>query len=348
MDRRDFLKNGLAVAAGAVAVGSVGTACAKTDTQAPSAARQAPSTAPEAPSAKPSGTARVGFCTDPKVRAGDGLDSGRVAELLGKTLAAAVGVGDGVSALRTIVSEKDVVGLKINCIAGPPLSTSRELIEALVTLLGKVGVTADRVIVFERSERDIQKGGFTVRTSGGPLFLGNNSPSVGFETEPTISGGVGSCLSRIVTQHITALINLGLVKDHALAGVAGGMKNLYGIIHNPNKYHDNNCDPFVADVLAFPVVQQKLRLTVLEGITAQCEGGPGYQPEFAWPLNSCLASTDVVALDRISWDVIEEQRRRKGLPTLTGAGRSPKWLSTAAARHLGVDDRQRIEVVRGG
>jgi Uncharacterized conserved protein len=342
MDRRDFLKNGLAVAAGSIALGSVGTACAKTDNP------KAPSAAREVPGDKPSGKARVSFFTDSKVRKGDGLDSGRVAELLSKTLAAAVGVGDGVSALRTVVSEKDVVGLKINCIAGPPLSPTRELIEALVDLLGKVGVTRDRVIAFERSERDIKKGGFEVCTSGGPLFLGHDSPGAGYEEEPTISGSIGSCLSRIVTRRITAFINVGLVKDHALAGVGGGMKNLYGIIHNPNKYHDNNCDPYVANVLAFPVVRQKMRLTVLDGITAQCEGGPGYQPEFAWPLNSFLASTDVVALDRILWDVIEEQRKQKGLPTLTEVGRPPKWLATAAAHHLGVDDRQKIELVRGG
>jgi hypothetical protein len=347
MDRRNFLKNGLAVAAGSIAVGSVGTACAKTDKQkTPSAAPEAP--VKEAAYATISGKARVSFFTDSTVRKGDGLDAGRVAELLGRTLAAAVGVGDGVSALKKLVSEKDVVGLKINCIAGPPLSPTQATIEALVALLGKVGVTRDRVIAFERSERDIRKGGFTVRTSGGPLFLGHDSVGAGYEEEPTISGAVGSCLSRIVTQRITALINVGVVKDHSLAGVGCGMKNLYGIIHNPNKYHDNNCDPFVVDVLAFPVVQQKLRLTVLDGITAQCQDGPGYQPQFAWPLNSFLASTDVVALDRIAWEVIEEQRKLRGLPTLTEAGRPPKWLSTAHARQLGVTDRQKIEVVRGG
>jgi uncharacterized protein (DUF362 family) len=347
MDRRNFLKNGLAVAAGSIALGGVGTACAKSDN------KKAPSTAPEAPAqqvtgAKTNGKPRVSFFTDSKMRKDGGLDAGRVAELLSKTLAAAIGVGDGVAALRTVVSEKDVVGLKINCIAGRPLSPAHETIEALIALLGKVGVTPDRVIAFERSERDIRKGGFTVRTSGGPLFLGNNSPGAGFEDEPTISGSVGSCISRIVTQRVTVFINVGLVKDHALAGVAGGMKNLYGIIHNPNKYHDNGCDPFVADVLAFPVVQQKMRLSLLDGITAQCQDGPGYQPEFAWPLDSLLCSTDPVALDRIAWEVIEEQRKVRGLPTLTEAGRTPKWLSTAAARHLGVDDRQKIELVRGG
>ena len=42
----------------------------------------------------------------------------------------------------------------------------------------------------------------------------------------------------------------GVVKDHDLAGVSAGLKNWYGVIHNPNKYHDSCCDPYVADVVA--------------------------------------------------------------------------------------------------
>ena len=217
--------------------------------------------------------ARVGVFTDPGVRAAHGLDAERVRALLEKAIAAAFSTRDAVQGIRSALRAGDVVGIKLNCLAGPPLSPSPELLEALTGLLGRAGVPTERIVYFERAERDLIKGGLPVRHEGpGPLFLGHDSPGAGYEPEVEISGAVGSCLSRIVTRRIQVLINLGVLKDHNLAGVAGSMKNLFGVIHNPNKFHDNHCNPYVADVLAVPAVASRLRLSILDGLTAQCEG----------------------------------------------------------------------------
>ena len=62
------------------------------------------------------------------------------------------------------------------------------------------------------------------------------------------------------------VVSLPVLKDHNLAGVSLGMKNFFGAIHNPNKYHDNHCDPFVAEVFDVPLVRQKHRLTVIDAL----------------------------------------------------------------------------------
>jgi uncharacterized protein (DUF362 family) len=282
------------------------------------------------------------------VRREEGFDPKRVGELLERTLKQAFGSPDAAAGLRSILSDDDVVGIKLNCLAGRPLSPTREVIDALVGIMKKAGIPTENMIFFERAERDIRKGGFDVRRCGdGPLFVGNDSPGFNYEPEPEISGQVGSCLSRIVTRRIDVMINLGVLKDHNLAGLGAGMKNLFGIIHNPNKYHENGCDPYVADVLAFPVVRKKLRLTILDALTAQCEGGPGYMPMHAFRFNGILASTDPVALDRVAWDLIDAQRRKKGLPVLKEAGRPPRWIHTAEKQGLGVGDLKKISVVSG-
>jgi uncharacterized protein (DUF362 family) len=133
-----------------------------------------------------------------------------------------------------------------------------------------------------------------------------------------------------------------------LAGVSAGMKNLFGLIHNPNRYHDDNCDPFVADVLGFPVVRRKLKLTVIDALTAQCQGGPAWMPDFAWRFDGLMASTDPVALDKVAWQLIEAQRKAKSLPSLVEAKRPPKWIATAAARGLGQADPQKFKLLRRG
>ena len=124
------------------------------------------------------------------------------------------------------------------------------------------------------------------------------------------------------------------------------MKNLYGVVHNPNKLHAEGCTPFVPHLAACPLVRDKLRLTVVDGTTGQCHGGPGYAPAWSWPYQGFLASTDPVALDAVGWGVIEERRKEKGLPTLASEGREPRYIAAAAKLGLGVADEKRIDVVR--
>jgi len=331
MKRRDFMKRvGAGLAFGGVALGG----CRRDSSQ--------------AAVSRKGGPARVAVFQDKGVRKAGGLDPGRVGGLLERSLKAAFGSSDAAAGLRSVISDGDVVGIKLNCLAGKPLSPTKEVTGALVDILKQAGISTENMFFFERAERDIRKGGFDVRRSGdGPRFIGNDSPGFNYEPEPEISGQVGSCLSRVVTERIDVMINLGVLKDHNLAGLGAGMKNLFGIIHNPNKYHDNGCDPYVADVLAFPVVQKKLRLTVLDALTAQCEGGPGYLPAYAYEFNGILASTDPVALDRVAWDLIDKQRKQKDLPSLEEAGRPPRWIATAWKKGLGEGDLSKIGVVSG-
>jgi len=64
----------------------------------------------------------------------------------------------------------------------------------------------------------------------------------GYEDDRRI-GQLGERLSKDLTQRTNILINLPVLKDHDGAGVTIGLKNMYGVIHNPNKYHPNGCTP---------------------------------------------------------------------------------------------------------
>ena len=135
------------------------------------------------------------------------------------------------------------------------------------------------------------------------------------------------------------LINIPVLKDHDGAGVSIALKNMYGVIHNPNKYHPNGCDPYIADVNMLPEIRAKLRLHICDATTA-CLRGPGFKPEFTWQQNALIMSQDPVALDQTGWQIIERKRAEKGLKTLTAEGRAPRYIATAAdAEHrLGIND----------
>ena len=163
---------------------------------------------------------------------------------------------------------------------------------------------------------------------------------VGYEEDLVAYGSVGSRLSKILTQRSNVLINVPVLKDHDGAGVTIALKNMYGVIHNPNKYHPNGCDPYVADLNMLPEIRTRMRLTICDATTAMYEGGPAYKPEHSWKYNALLVSQDPVALDYTGWQIIERKRAEKGLKTLDAEDRAPHYIATAADKEhrLGTND----------
>jgi len=287
---------------------------------------------------------RVGVAALPPPASGARLDRASARRALEHALVAATGAATAVDAARTLFAATDTVGIKVNCLGGPNMSPRRELVEALVAVLGEVGVPAARVIVFDRSSRELQRAGYPIRRDGAEYRCYGIDND--YEPNPTSSGEIGSCFARLVSQTCTALVSFGVIKDHDLAGVSAALKNLYGVIHNPNKYHDHNCDPYVADLLRHPYLRGTLRLAVLDGVTAQCHGGPAFRPDAVWQLGVVAASTDLVAADAWAWRVIDAERARRGLPTLAAANRPPRFLATASKLGLGVGDPNAVREVR--
>jgi len=263
----------------------------------------------------------------------DALPAARVRTRLAAALTALLGD----DAWRRICRPGDVVALKLNALAAPGLAPRPELVAALVEGIRSTGVAAGDIILWDRTTRELARAGFPRQTSAGAVraYGSDALRGGGYARELESCGAVGSLVSRILTDYATVLVNVGVLKDHDLAGVSAGMKNLYGVIHNPNRYHDNACSPYVADVAALPSVRQRLRLTVIDAVVGQAHGGPAHDPRWSWPCNRLLLGVDPVAVDSVARDWISAQRAARGLPTLSEAGRDPRWLAVAAARGLG-------------
>jgi uncharacterized protein (DUF362 family) len=273
------------------------------------------------------------------------LESGQLVpaaarEAMAGAVMAATGAESPQAAAELLFRPDDTVGIKLNCLAGPPLSPRPELVEALAELVALAGVPARRVLLIERSTRELRRAGFR---GGGPFRTVGIDRD--WDRDIATSGEIGSCYARVVTEACTALVGFGVVKDHDLAGVSGSLKNWYGVIHNPNKYHDSSCDPYVADVVRHPHVASKLRLTVLDGVTAQCHGGPALRSDELFDLHTVLATTDPVAADAWAWQQLDSERQRRKMRTLEQAGRAPRFIATAAGYGLGVADPNGLEEV---
>lgn len=285
---------------------------------------------------------RVTLVRDPGSVSGGRVDAGRVRMLLDRLVQSHFNAADAIEVFRQLFSPRDRVGIKVNCLSGRRMSTHVELAEAISERLIKAGVPPENVIIWDRLNADLRKAGFKLNTLGKPVACAG-CDVLGYETNLTVHRSIGSLFAKTVTRLCTAQINLPVLKDHGIVGVTLGMKNFFGAIHNPNKYHPDGGNPYVADLYSHPDIGGKVRLTIVDALEVQCEGGPPFQPNWCEDYGGLMVSTDPVALDRIGWNLIEETRRKKGLPSLTEAKREPAYIRTAAKLGLGRDDLAKIE-----
>jgi uncharacterized protein (DUF362 family) len=246
-------------------------------------------------------------------------------------------------AWKTLFKPDDVVGIKVNALGGRQIATHPGVVDAVIAGLTTAGIPEENIIVWDRLTGELEKAGYTINTSdSGVKCFGTDKR---YDPEPEIIGSIGSCFSSILSSRCTALINIPVLKDHDLSGVSLSLKNFYGAIHNPNKYHDNNCDPYIADLNTHTYIKDKLRLVVCDGLSMQYQGGPSYKPQWSSSYCTLLLSRDPVAIDRIATILIEDERRKRGLPTLKDAAREPIHIATAARNGLGTDNLNSIELV---
>jgi len=254
--------------------------------------------------------------------------------------------GIGRDLLENIFTATDIVGIKVNALAGKQMSTSPALAFALAEAIAGRGVKKANVIIWDRREAELKRAGFDIKTSGADFrCLATDTPGVGFSGKLSANKSIGSMFSRIQTEMISAAVNFAVLKDHSLAGLSGCLKNYYGVIHNPNKYHDNLCDPYLADLYEMAEVKGKQRLAIIDASRIQYNGGPGYVERWKATYGSLLLSLDAVAVDRVAYAIVDLLRTKAGLPLLKDAGREPIHIRTAGKADAGCADMNNIEWV---
>jgi len=281
---------------------------------------------------------------DPVLRGqGASPDSGRLLKMLDRAMQSLYATDSPLEAWKKVAQPNEVVGLKVNGLSGRGGSTSPLLVELVCQRLQEAGIPQKHIVIWDRLNSDLESAGYRIATHQDHVRCFGND-TLGYEEELATYGSVGSCLARTLTQVCDTVINLPVLKDHGIAGVTMALKNMFGAIHNPNKYHLNVGDPYVADVNMLPPIRQKVRLHICDATTAQYEGGPSYMPQWSWPYNGLLVSQDPVALDYTGWQILEQKRAEKGMKSLRALGRAPAYIATAAdANHcLGTNDPSQI------
>lgn len=307
-------------------------------------------------------TAKTRIAYIKNAQATDDAGAGRadvVREMVDRAMRELTGKDSLADAWKQFVKPDDVVGIKINLRGGPSLSPQPCVVDSIVAGLVAAGVKENNIIVWDILTNEFQPAGFTINMGGQGVryyatekgILEKEKPPTKEEadelrrpfhtSEPFQVGDKQVWLSKILTEEITALINVPLVKDHVVAGVTCSMKNHYGSILNPSDLHGNNCDPYVPALNALAPIKEKTRLILVDGLRALYNGGPHDQPQWRWRENAVIAATDTVAVDTLALRIVEEKRKEAGMDPVTPRAH---YLETAAKMQLGTNDLTQVDL----
>ena len=290
-----------------------------------------------------------------KVWNGEILDEQIVSEMIDRAMMKLTGLDSAKETWKDFILPTDIVGIKINPLAGKQLSTHRIVVDKIIDGLHGVGVLANQIIIWDRFESHLINAGYEINQSDqGVRCFASDSEGVGYddevfyETEKDVAvrRENDSALSRytkILTKELTVVINVPVMKHHGIAGVSGCLKNLaFGSVDNTHRFHSNpiNCNPAIADIFAHTVLKDKVVLNIVDGLLAAFDGGPTYDPDGVWQYGSILVSQDPVALDQIIYQTIEEKRKELELSPLS---RISKYIRSASRMDLGTNDLDEVD-----
>ena len=290
-----------------------------------------------------------------KVWNGDVLDEGVVSEMIDRAMMKLTGLDSAKEAWKDFVLPTDIVGIKINPLAGERLSTHRIVVDKIIEGLHGTGILSNQIIIWDRFESHLINAGYEINQSDqGVRCFASDSEGIGYddevfyETEKDVevrreNGSILSRYTKLLTEEFTVVINVPVMKHHGIAGVSGCLKNLaFGSVDNTSRFHSNpiNCNPAIADIYAHAVLKDKVVLNIVDGLLAAFNGGPTYDPDGVWRYGGILVSEDPVALDQIIYQTIEEKRKEFELPTLS---RVSKYIRSASRMDLGTNDLDEVD-----
>ncbi len=351
LTRRDFIKLlSIGIAAGGSAYLE---ACARQNSTLPPPVVptiKPTSTATRQPSASPSQTStNVEATNTPDTRShlirarheqvwqGDSLNPNALKSMLNNSVAQFTGLDDARQVWGSLFKPQERVAIKVNSIING--STHVALAMAVVECLQDAGVPSAQITLYDRSSNELRQAGFPVSSQGNDLRCEGTD---GRFVEGWKVGGVSARLSQVLVD-CDALINIPILKAFSIGGLSFAMKNHYGSVDSPGRFHGTNFTGGVTSLNALEPISRRTRLIIGDVLTQETHrdlvnylvvGGP----------KAILVGNDPVAMDAVGLQMAKTALALLGLNL--GAVKSPaeEWLRTGADLGLGKCDLAQIKV----
>ena len=286
----------------------------------------------------------------------DRLNEDAVGEMLDQAMMKLTGRPTAKEAWRDFVLPDDIVGIKINPLAGPKLSTHVVVIDKIVESLNSAGVLRKQIIIWDRFESHLLGAGFPIVTEQGDVrTLATDLTDIGYddkvfyETEKDSiarreNESTRSLYSRIVTEIVDVVINVPVLKHHDMSGISGCLKNMaFGSVDNTRRFHGRPlyCNPAIAEIYENKVIKDKVALNIVDGLLASYDRGPTYHAESVWQYGGMFVSADPVILDVLILQTVNQKREEIGLSSMS---KYANHISSASSLELGNNSLDQVNL----
>jgi len=294
-------------------------------------------------------------------------DDARVEDAFNRGLIFFTGKTTVSNAWRSLVTPKDIVGIKVFSAPGPVCGTRPAVVAAMVRGLLAAGQPPDQIIIWDRHASDLQTAGYyKLGQKLGVLVAGAadagydsnayylpDTPVVGQlvwgdlefgRTNKDFSLGKKSYLSKLVSQHMTKIISVTPLMNENSAGICGQFFSLgLGSVDNIRRFENNSDRLAVAlpEIYALPLIGDRVVLNVTDALLCQYQGGPEGYLQFSLIRNEIWFSQDPVALDTMALKELMLQRRIVNAPPMPT---NFAIYTNAVLLQLGVNNPSQIQI----
>jgi hypothetical protein len=289
-----------------------------------------------------------------------------VEEMVRKGIVGWTGKEDAAAGWRSLVSNQDIVGIKVFSAPGGTSGTRPVVAAAVVKGLLEAGVPPSQIILWDKRLSDLRRAGFVALAEGlgvqiaGAMDAGFD-PQVFYETallgnlvwgdlEFGKKGddlGRKSYVSKLLTQKITKIIHITPLLNHNHAFVSGNLYSLtMGSVDNTIRFEAGSAVQLaeaVPELYAVPEIGDRVVLNIVDALICQYQGEERTLLHYSTMLGQLRFSTDPVALDVLSIYELNRQRERAGILPV-----KVRWqiYSNASLLELGISDVRLMDVIK--
>ncbi|MGA2175846.1 MAG: hypothetical protein ABSH38_12780 [Verrucomicrobiota bacterium] len=286
-----------------------------------------------------------------------------VHEMLRRAILKFTGKTNVAAAWQSLLSPKDVVGLKVYSEPGANSGTRPAVVEAVLQGLLQSGLPPTNIIIWDKRLVDLRLAGFNsladrynVRLAGSfnsgyddKVFYDN--PVVGslvagdleFDRDGAKTGRK-SYVSQLLTRTLTKIISVAPLLNHNVAGVCGHLYSVsMGSIDNTIRF-EAAAEPLaraVPEVYALPAVGDHVVLCITDALIGQYQGEQLSLLHYSTELNQIWLSKDPVASDVLAVQELDRERQARNILSLGG---NAALFQNAALLELGVADPAKIRL----
>lgn len=269
------------------------------------------------------------------------------------------------AAWRQLVTPKDVIGIKVYCAPGKNFGTRRELASAVIEGLLAAGFQTSNIVVWDKHRSELRRAGFLdLGARYGVAVEGAADAgwdSTNFYAAPLVGhllygdlefgskdegAGRKSFLSKLITRRITKIIQLTPLLNHNTAGVCGNLYSLaMGSVDNTTRFEleARHMATGVPEIYALESLGDKVALNIVDALICQYQGEDQGHLHYSIALNELRFSKDPLALDTLSLQELDWQRRAARVRSPTNHF---ELYQNAALLELGANDIANIKIER--